>query len=105
MISEVEPNMLTEICLDNLEIKSICYDSNRFKNQSLSESIAIPRVYYHWLGLAADETCPLCDYARMDTTTCSTALDLMNTLLTTSSVGTGWFGVKWSRSQARALDK
>ncbi|GFY28112.1 hypothetical protein TNCV_4394461 [Trichonephila clavipes] len=38
-------------------------------------------------------------------TTCSNALDSMHTQLTTSSVGTGRLGVKWSRSQIRALDK
>ncbi|GFT58497.1 hypothetical protein TNCV_1249871 [Trichonephila clavipes] len=38
-------------------------------------------------------------------TTCSNALDSINNRLTTSSVDTGRFGVEWSRSQARALDK
>ncbi|GFT75555.1 reverse transcriptase [Trichonephila clavipes] len=23
-------------------------------------------VYFHWIGLAANEACPLCGYARMD---------------------------------------
>ncbi|GFU85767.1 hypothetical protein TNCV_1791231 [Trichonephila clavipes] len=38
-------------------------------------------------------------------TTCSNALDSLKTRLMTSSVGTGRLGVKWSRSQARALDE
>ncbi|GFU47097.1 hypothetical protein TNCV_2616661 [Trichonephila clavipes] len=38
-------------------------------------------------------------------TTCSNALDSMNALLTTSSVGTERLGAKWSRSQAWVLDK
>ncbi|GFV34838.1 hypothetical protein TNCV_1451421 [Trichonephila clavipes] len=38
-------------------------------------------------------------------TTCSNALDSMNTRLTTSSVGTGRLGVKWSRRQTRRLDE
>ncbi|GFY24288.1 hypothetical protein TNCV_1013371 [Trichonephila clavipes] len=39
------------------------------------------------------------------TTTCSKALGSLNTRLMTSSVDTGKLGVKWSRSQARVLDK
>ncbi|GFV85897.1 hypothetical protein TNCV_1422001 [Trichonephila clavipes] len=38
-------------------------------------------------------------------TTCSKALDLMNTRLTKPSVGNERLGVKWPRSQARALDE
>ncbi|GFV58094.1 ras-specific guanine nucleotide-releasing factor RalGPS2 [Trichonephila clavipes] len=38
-------------------------------------------------------------------TTCSNALDSMNTQLSTSPVGIGRLGVKLSRNQARALDK
>ncbi|GFT97612.1 hypothetical protein TNCV_1034491 [Trichonephila clavipes] len=38
-------------------------------------------------------------------TICSNALDSMNTWLTTSSIGIGKVSVKWSSSQARALDK
>ncbi|GFV05362.1 hypothetical protein TNCV_225731 [Trichonephila clavipes] len=63
-------------------------------------------VYLHWLSLAVNEACSLCGYARMDAVTSwSNALNSMNTRLTTSSVGTGRLGVKWSRSQARELDK
>ncbi|GFW92817.1 hypothetical protein TNCV_1736101 [Trichonephila clavipes] len=57
-------------------------------------------VYFHWLGLTADAAKP-----KWMVTTCSNALDSMNTYLTTSSVGSGRLGVKWSRSQARELDK
>ncbi|GFU25892.1 hypothetical protein TNCV_5104161 [Trichonephila clavipes] len=38
-------------------------------------------------------------------TTCSNALDSMNTRLMTSSVSTGRFDVQWSKSQPRVLDK
>ncbi|GFU82900.1 hypothetical protein TNCV_266971 [Trichonephila clavipes] len=38
-------------------------------------------------------------------TTCCNALNYMNIRLTTSSVDTGRLGVKWSRSQERALDE
>ncbi|GFT21881.1 hypothetical protein TNCV_3179791 [Trichonephila clavipes] len=38
-------------------------------------------------------------------TTWSTAPNSLNTRLTMTSIGTGTLGVKWSRSQAWALDK
>ncbi|GFU52028.1 hypothetical protein TNCV_862181 [Trichonephila clavipes] len=38
-------------------------------------------------------------------TTCPNELDLLNTRLMTSLVGTGRLGVKWSKSQVRELDK
>ncbi|GFS73523.1 reverse transcriptase [Trichonephila clavipes] len=63
-------------------------------------------VYLHWLGVAANEACPICGHARMDRDHLLQCTGLGEyTRLTTSSVGTGWLGVKWSRSQARALDK
>ncbi|GFU04835.1 hypothetical protein TNCV_1289831 [Trichonephila clavipes] len=57
-------------------------------------------VYLHWLGMAANEACPLFGHDRMDD-----ALDSINTRLTASSVGSGRLGVKCSRSKAWALDK
>ncbi|GFW98887.1 reverse transcriptase [Trichonephila clavipes] len=63
-------------------------------------------VYLHWLGLAANEACPICGHARMDGDhLLHNALDSMNTQLTTSSGSSGRLGFKWSRSQAQALDK
>ncbi|GFV99472.1 uncharacterized protein TNCV_5078361 [Trichonephila clavipes] len=48
-------------------------------------------VYLHWLGLAAAHSAAMPEWMA---TTCSNALDLMNTRLTTSSVGTERLGVK-----------
>ncbi|GFX40679.1 hypothetical protein TNCV_1218021 [Trichonephila clavipes] len=57
-------------------------------------------VYLHLLGVAANEAMP-----EWMVTTCSNALDSLNTRLMTSSIGTQRLDVKWSRSQAQALDK
>ncbi|GFV46942.1 uncharacterized protein TNCV_3033391 [Trichonephila clavipes] len=62
-------------------------------------------VYLHWLGVAANEACPSEAMPEWMGSTCSKALDSMITRLMTLSVGTGSLGVKWSRSQTRALDK
>ncbi|GFU35360.1 hypothetical protein TNCV_2143971 [Trichonephila clavipes] len=50
-------------------------------------------VYLHWRDLVDNQRSPICGHA-----TDFTALDSMNTRLTTSLGGTGWLGVKWSRS-------
>ncbi|GFU15776.1 uncharacterized protein TNCV_2367451 [Trichonephila clavipes] len=62
-------------------------------------------VYLHWLGVAANETCPSAAMPEWMAIICSNVLDWTNTRLMTASVDTGRLGVKWSRSQARALDK
>ncbi|GFT86421.1 hypothetical protein TNCV_3259231 [Trichonephila clavipes] len=61
-------------------------------------------AYLHWFGLAALSACSA-DMPGWIATTCSDALDFINTRLTTSSVCTGKVCVKWSRSQTRPLDK
>ncbi|GFW66728.1 reverse transcriptase [Trichonephila clavipes] len=35
-------------------------------NHSLTTGHDFLGVYLHWLGVAANEACPLCDHARMD---------------------------------------
>ncbi|GFV47394.1 uncharacterized protein TNCV_4830501 [Trichonephila clavipes] len=55
-------------------------------------------AFLHWLRLTADEASSLCGHVRI-ATTCSNALDSMNTRLTTSSVSTGRLGVKWSEAK------
>ncbi|GFT12811.1 uncharacterized protein TNCV_5095441 [Trichonephila clavipes] len=63
------------------------------------------RVYFHWLDLAANNACPICGHTQMDGDHLLQCNRLDEYLTTTSSVGTGRLGVKWSRSQVRALDK
>ncbi|GFT96268.1 uncharacterized protein TNCV_3907061 [Trichonephila clavipes] len=62
-------------------------------------------VYLPWLGLAADEACPLAIMTGWMVTTCFNALDSMNPRLTTSSVGTGRLAIKCSRRQSRVFNK
>ncbi|GFT63319.1 hypothetical protein TNCV_3646911 [Trichonephila clavipes] len=53
-------------------------------------------VYLHWLGVAVNEACPLFGMPEWMATTCSNALDSLNTWLMTLSVATGRLGFKWS---------
>ncbi|GFV27041.1 hypothetical protein TNCV_4852781 [Trichonephila clavipes] len=55
-----------------------------------------------WLLTSPDHSASMPEWMAI---TCSNALDSMNTLLMTLPVGTGRLGVKWSRSQERALDR
>ncbi|GFV64626.1 hypothetical protein TNCV_850751 [Trichonephila clavipes] len=55
-----------------------------------------------WLLTRPDHSAAMPEWMA---TTCSNAMDSLNTRLMTSTVGTGSLGVKWSRSQAGALDK
>ncbi|GFU79003.1 hypothetical protein TNCV_308441 [Trichonephila clavipes] len=90
-----------ETCLRQLHIVA---NLAQLPPQTSSQAKPV-EIYLHWLDLATDEACPSAAMPEWMTTTCSNAQDSKNTRLTTSTVGTGKLGVKWSRSQARALDK
>ncbi|GFU78287.1 reverse transcriptase [Trichonephila clavipes] len=62
-------------------------------------------VYLHWLGLAADEACPLCGCARRDGDHLLQWTGLDEYPTDDISDGTGRLSVKWSRSQERTLNK
>ncbi|GFW49950.1 hypothetical protein TNCV_2315321 [Trichonephila clavipes] len=53
-------------------------------------------VYVHWLGVAANRPAHSAAMPEWMETTCSNALDSMNTRLTASSVGKERLGVRWS---------
>ncbi|GFV76267.1 hypothetical protein TNCV_4673561 [Trichonephila clavipes] len=61
-------------------------------------------VYLQRLRMAANEACPTYGHTRMDGDHLLQCIGLDESWLTTSSVGTVRLSVKWSRSQARALD-
>ncbi|GFV53807.1 reverse transcriptase [Trichonephila clavipes] len=61
-------------------------------------------VCLHWLGVAANEVHTLCGHSRIDGDHLLQCSGLDEYRLMTLSVGTRRIGVKWSRSQARALD-
>ncbi|GFY18691.1 uncharacterized protein TNCV_2399151 [Trichonephila clavipes] len=56
-------------------------------------------VFRHWLGQAADEVFPLCGHTRKDGNHLLQCTELDD--YPTSSIGTGWLGVKCSRCQAQ----